>query len=92
MIRPESIDEIIKPVYKERSTQMSLTFLERLEAKGESRGKQDMVLAILRNKFTKIPAKIETAIRGIHDPIVLESLGVHASSCRTLKEFTADLE
>jgi hypothetical protein len=46
----------------------------------------------LRNKFTKIPARIEAAIRDIHDPIALESLCVHASSCRTLKEFAEDLE
>ncbi|MDR2705358.1 MAG: Rpn family recombination-promoting nuclease/putative transposase, partial [Planctomycetaceae bacterium] len=102
-LTPETIDEIIKPVYKERSTKMSLTFLEKLEARGEARGKaigeaigeaigraigeQDMILAILRNKFAKVPAKIETSIRGISDSIVLESLCVHAASSRTLKEF-----
>ncbi|MDR2704255.1 MAG: hypothetical protein LBC02_00605 [Planctomycetaceae bacterium] len=67
---------------------MSLTFLEKLEAKG----KQDMVLLVLRNKFMKVPTKIETAIRDINDPIAIESLCVHALSCRTLKEFAADLE
>jgi hypothetical protein len=75
---------------------MSLTFLEKLEArgeaKGEAKGKQDMVLDILQDKFTKIPAKIETAIRDIRDPIALKSLCVHAFSCRTLKEFAEDLE
>ncbi|MDR2705162.1 MAG: hypothetical protein LBC02_05220 [Planctomycetaceae bacterium] len=79
---------------------MSLTFLEKLEARGEARGEakgkrelgQDMVLAVLQDKFIKIPAKIETAIRDISDPIALKSLCVHASTCRTLKEFAEDLE
>ncbi|MDR2705809.1 MAG: Rpn family recombination-promoting nuclease/putative transposase [Planctomycetaceae bacterium] len=91
-LTPESIDEVIKPVYKERSTNMSLTFLEKLEANAERKTGQDMVLAVLQDKFTKIPAKIETAIREISDPIALKSLCVHAASCRTLKEFATELK
>jgi hypothetical protein len=35
----QSIDEIIEPVYKERSTKMSLTFLEKLEKRGRVKGR-----------------------------------------------------
>jgi predicted transposase YdaD len=107
-LTPETIDEVIKPIYKERSTKMSLTFLEKLEAQGRAEGKMEgrregkmegkiegkheMILAVLQDKFTKIPVRIETAIREINDPIALKSLCVHAFSCRTLKEFAEDLE
>jgi hypothetical protein len=44
---------------------MSLTFLEKLVAKG----KQDMILEILQDKFIKIPARIEIAIHEISDSL-----------------------
>ncbi|MDR0705974.1 MAG: Rpn family recombination-promoting nuclease/putative transposase [Planctomycetaceae bacterium] len=91
-LTPESIDEVIKPVYKERSTEMSLTFLEKLEARGEARGKQDMVLAALRAKFKKFPKHIETAIRQMSDPIALESLIYDVFASQTLDEFAKALE
>ncbi|MDR1268155.1 MAG: Rpn family recombination-promoting nuclease/putative transposase [Planctomycetaceae bacterium] len=40
-LTPESIDEIIEPVYKERSTKMSLTFLEKLEKRGRVKGRAE---------------------------------------------------
>ncbi|MDR0336470.1 MAG: Rpn family recombination-promoting nuclease/putative transposase [Planctomycetaceae bacterium] len=98
-LTPESIDEVIKPVYNERSTEMSLTFLEKLEAKGEARGEargeakgeakfgRNAVLSVLRKRFTKVPTKIETTIQQMNDPIALESLVIDAATCRTLKEF-----
>ncbi|MDR2755702.1 MAG: Rpn family recombination-promoting nuclease/putative transposase [Planctomycetaceae bacterium] len=91
-LTPESIDEVIKPVYKERSTKMSLTFLEKLEAKGEAKGKQDMVLIALRTKFKKIPTYIETAIRQMSDPIALESLMSEIFESQTLDEFADALK
>jgi hypothetical protein len=95
-LTPESIDEVIKPVYKERSTEMSLTFLEKLEARGRARGraegKQDMVLAALRTKFKKIPKRIEATIRQMSDPIALESLISEVIESRTLDEFTEALK
>ncbi|MDR2756028.1 MAG: Rpn family recombination-promoting nuclease/putative transposase [Planctomycetaceae bacterium] len=61
------------------------------EARGEARGRaragQDIVLTALRKKFTKIPKRIETSIRGMSDPIALESLITDVIESRTLDEF-----
>jgi hypothetical protein len=38
-----------------------------------------------------VPIGIETAIREMNDTIALESLNVHAATCRTLDEFVIDL-
>jgi predicted transposase YdaD len=86
---------------------MSLTFLEKLEARGEARGRaegkaegraegrteggQKAVLAALRVKFKKIPQPIETAIRQMSDPIALESLITDVFESRTLDEFAKAL-
>ncbi|MDR2705161.1 MAG: hypothetical protein LBC02_05215 [Planctomycetaceae bacterium] len=75
---------------------MSLTFLEKLEArgeaKGEAKGKQDSVLAALRAKFKRIPKHIETAIRQRSDPIALESLIYDVFESQTLDEFAKTLK
>jgi hypothetical protein len=91
-LTPESIDEVIKPVYKERSTKMSLTFLEKLEAKSKAEGKQEMVLLALRTKFKKIPKYIEITIRQMSDPIALDSLISEIFECQTLDEFAEALK
>jgi len=46
-----------------------------------------MVLKALRKKFKKVPKRIEDAIRGMSDPIALESLLEHAIDSNTLDEF-----
>jgi predicted transposase YdaD len=104
----KSIDEIIEPVYKERSTKMSLTFLEKLEKRGRVKGRvegrakgriegraegeQNAVLVVLRAKFRKVPRHIETAIRWMSDPIALESLINEAIVSQTLDEFAEALK
>jgi hypothetical protein len=87
-LTPKLIDQVIKPIYKERSTNMSLTFLEKLEA----RGKAEIILAILRKKFKSVPSSTETTIRSMSDSIALESLAVHAAISQTLDEFTEALQ
>lgn len=57
------------------------------EARGEVRGKQDAILVVLRGRFKKIPKSIETAIRQINDPIVLDSYAVEAAVCASVKDF-----
>jgi hypothetical protein len=73
---------------------MSLTFLEKLEAKAEAKTGQDMVLIALRAKFKfkKVPKRIETAIRQISDPIALRSLIRNIIKCQTVDEFVKVLK
>lgn len=54
---------------------------------GIAQGKADIVLTLLRNKFTKVPKRIENAIRSMTDPTALESLAVHVLHCQSLEEF-----
>ncbi|MDR1963868.1 MAG: hypothetical protein LBQ50_08825 [Planctomycetaceae bacterium] len=64
------------------------------EAKGEVKvvkNGQDMVLAVLRKRFTRIPNKIQAAIRERSDTVALKSLNIHAATCQTLDEFAEAL-
>ncbi|MDR2117426.1 MAG: hypothetical protein LBP87_13705 [Planctomycetaceae bacterium] len=63
----------------------------RCEVKGKTEFGRNVVLSILRKKFTRIPKKIETSIRRMNDPIALESLVIEAATCQTLLEFSETL-
>jgi len=54
---------------------------------GETKGKADIVLTLLRNKFNEVPQKIETTIRTMADPTALESLAIHVMHSPSLEEF-----
>jgi predicted transposase YdaD len=58
---------------------------------GKTEALRNAVLNVLRKRFTKVPKRIEIAIQKMNDPIALESLNVHAATCRTLDEFVTDL-
>jgi len=89
---PERIDRVIRPVYKERSSKMALSFFEEIEARGKAEGKAEMTLAFLRTKFHRIPKKLEIAIRRMSDSIALDSLAAHIVDCKTLDEFAEALK
>jgi hypothetical protein len=72
------------------STMQELIAEGRVEGRAESG--QNMVLAALRKKFTKIPKHIEMAIRQMSDPIALESLIGDVISCQSLDEFAGALK
>ncbi|MDR0703435.1 MAG: Rpn family recombination-promoting nuclease/putative transposase [Planctomycetaceae bacterium] len=102
-LEAETVNEALKPIFKERTKKMIKTIFEEAEAKGEARGEargkaigetiggQKMVLAALRKKFTKIPKRIETAIHQMFDPIALESLLIDVFESQTLDEFEKTL-
>jgi hypothetical protein len=81
-------ETIITEIRNTGDTIMSTTVADQLEA----RGKAEMVLTILRAKFTQIPKETEKAIRQMSDPIALDSLGVHAAQSKTLNEFSEALK
>jgi hypothetical protein len=58
------------------------------EARGEARG---AVLTILRSRFKKVPTATENAIRSMMDLTALESLAIHAETCKSLEEFEKNL-
>ncbi|GHT13578.1 hypothetical protein FACS1894170_09730 [Planctomycetales bacterium] len=62
------------------------------EARGEARGKRDTIVAILRRRFKRVPKALETAIRQLNDPVVLESFAVEAAVCNSLAEFEKGLK
>jgi hypothetical protein len=102
------IKEVIGPVYDERSEEMALTLLEKIEikgikkgeARGEARGivkgraegKQEMLLGALRDRFKRVPKRIETTIRNTSDPITLQSLLRDAFASQTVDEFAKVLK
>jgi hypothetical protein len=63
------------------------TIAEVLETKGETKGRRETVLAILENRFGKIPQEIVNTVNSYSDPVALESVAVRAASSKTLDEF-----
>jgi len=64
-------------------------------AKGKAEEKtetaRELILAILREKFGKVPKSTERAINQMNDPIALKSLAVRTANCKTLAEFAEEL-
>jgi len=58
------------------------------EVRGEARGGQKTVLAVLRARFKKIPKDTERTILSLTDPIALESWAVQAATCQSIEEFS----
>ena len=56
-------------------------------AEGVARGKAELLLAILQEKFNNVPRDTEQTILAMTDPIALKSWAVQASMCQTLDEF-----
>ena len=61
------------------------------EAKGEARAGRNMVLAVLRARFKRVPKDVEQAILAVTDLIALESWAAQAATCDTLDEFAEAL-
>ena len=95
----KQVGQIIQPVYKERSDDMTKTLFEEIEetgytrgvaigeARGEARGEAKAVLTVLRTRFGKVPKGIESEVRKMTDPTALESWLVYATTCKSLDEF-----
>jgi hypothetical protein len=92
----EQIAKTFSKILNEREAQeMATTTAQELllegKAEGKVEGKAGMVLAVIQDKFKKIPKGVETAIRQMTDPIALDSLAVHAVHSKTLDEFAEAL-
>jgi hypothetical protein len=61
------------------------------EVRGELKGKVNSILAILNDKFGRVPKYIVNSLNQRTDPIALKSLVIHAANCSSLDEFVADL-
>jgi flagellar biosynthesis/type III secretory pathway protein FliH len=90
----------LNPIFKGKERAMIKTaFEEKIdegiaigEERGEAKGKVDMLLKILQEKFCKVPKETEKAIRRMTDPIALDSWAVHAATCQSMKEFADALK
>jgi len=81
------LDEILNPIFKGKEQAMRKTIFEEREEIGEIKAGRNMVLAVLRARFKKVPKGIEQAIRQMNDPIALESRAADAATCQSLEEF-----
>jgi hypothetical protein len=61
------------------------------EVRGELKGSVNSILAILNDKFGRVPKYIVNSLNQQTDPIALKSLTIHAANCSSLDEFVADL-
>ena len=62
------------------------------EARGKAEAGRNMVLAVLRGRFKRVPRNTERAIRNMSDPVALESWAVQAATCQSLDEFAKAME
>jgi len=60
-------------------------------AKTETKAKAELLLAIIREKFSRVPKETEQTILAMTDPVALQSWAVQASMCQSLDEFTEAL-
>jgi hypothetical protein len=83
-----------------KQKEITMTIFEEIEAKGIEKGIEkgelrlgrDVVLLALRKKFARVPKRIESVIRRVSDPIILESLVGEVIVSETLDEFAAVLK
>ncbi|MDR1141744.1 MAG: Rpn family recombination-promoting nuclease/putative transposase [Planctomycetaceae bacterium] len=91
----EAVYDALTPIFHERTEDMTTTIFDEArmegEVKGRIEGKQDVVLAALRKRFTIVPKNIESSIRQMTDPITLDSLVFDVFESRTLDEFSKAL-
>jgi predicted transposase/invertase (TIGR01784 family) len=57
------------------------------KAEGKTEGKAELLLAILREKFGRVPEETEQTILSMTDSIALQSWAVRASMCQSMDEF-----
>ena len=62
------------------------------QAEGETRGKIETVLNVLRARFKRVPKEVEQIMRQMTDPIALDSWAAQAATCDTLDEFADALK
>ncbi len=83
----EKVDQMIQPIYHERSEDMAKTFFGQIEAQGKAEGTKEVILSLLDARFHRMPEHIEAEIRAMRDLTALKSLAVHAATCQSLEEF-----
>jgi len=66
---------------------MALSTAQELRLEGEIKGKKDLLLDILKDRFGKVPETICDSVNSYSDEVALKSLVVHASTCKSLDEF-----
>jgi hypothetical protein len=94
-----ALSKSLHPVLKGKEQTMIKTIFEEREDIAEARGKaegkaeagRNMVLAVLRARFKRVPKNVEKAILVMNDPIALESWAAQAATCQSLDEFAEAL-
>jgi len=87
----EQMDELLAPIFTGKERDMIKTIFEEKYdagiADGEVKGKAELLLKILREKFSRVPKETEKAICQMTDPIALDSWAVRAATCKSMGEF-----
>ena len=92
----EMLGKALHSALKGKEQKMIKTIFEEREEIGEARGKaeegRNMVLAVLRARFNRIPKSVEKAVCKMSDPVALESWAVQAATCKSMAEFAESLQ
>jgi hypothetical protein len=91
IVEVEPMPTMLEKWTAERKDEWKAEGIAEGEARGEARGEakrgRDVLLAILRRKFDRIPRETEQTILAMTDTVALESWAVQASMCQSLDEF-----
>ena len=89
----EVLFETIRNVVEDEtmSTMLEKWASER-EARGEAKGEAKAILNVLLARFKKVTKEIENGVQGMTDSTALDSLVVHAATCKSLEEFAKALK
>jgi hypothetical protein len=90
---PAALSGIFREVITGENDMRTLVEVWKAEGKaeGEAEGRRGTVLAILEDRFGKIPSEIIDLVNSYSDQIALKSIAVRAASCKTLDEFKEGL-
>jgi hypothetical protein len=99
-VTPDAVDKVIGNIIKgQEGIKMSQAVKKGISAiaweggvaEGEVKTARELILAILREKFGKVPKSTERAINQMNDPIALKSLAVRTANCKSLDMFAEEL-
>ena len=68
------------------------TLVQIFMEKGKAKGKAELIIALLEDRFSEIPQAIQDAVIKVSDTANLRQLNFLASKCKSLAEFKKALK
>ena len=84
----EMENKVRKTIGDDNMPTMAQIFIE----KGEIKGKVELIVETLEDRFCEVPQAIKDAITKISEPIKLRKLNIQAGNCKSLAEFKKALK